>query len=77
MPRKNKPIFKTYDEFVIDKLREIEPATIKQIANALGIKNSNSIWRMLKRMCGEERIYVDITNKPYIYRVKEVKVSYD
>ena len=68
---------KTYDEIVVDKLREIEPATIKQIAEILGNKNPQSIWRMLKRMCREELIYVDITKRPYKYTAKERVVSYD
>lgn len=75
--RKNKPIYKTYDAFVVDAIREIEPATIKQIAERLGHKSHQSLWTMLKRMCSEELIYVDITSKPYKYRVKEVKVNYD
>ena len=73
----NKPIFKTYDAFVVDALREIEPATQKQIAKRLGNKNPQAIWAMLKRMCREELIFVDIRSKPYKYSVKEVKVSYD
>ena len=75
--KRNKPIFKTYDAYVVDKLREIEPATIKQLARVLGNKNSQSLWIMLKRLCREELIFVDITHKPYKYAVKEVKVSYD
>ena len=75
--KRNKPIFKTYDAFVVDKLREIEPATQKQIARVLGNKNPQSVWGMLKRLCREELIFVDITNKPYKYSVKERPVNYD
>jgi Mn-dependent DtxR family transcriptional regulator len=74
---RNKKNFRTYDEIVVDKLREIEPATIKQISKALGNKNPQSLWSMLKRLCREELIFVDITHKPYKYAVKEVKVSYE
>lgn len=75
--KKNKPIFKTYDAFVVDAIREIEPATQKQIAKVLGNNNSQAIWGMLKRLCQEELIYIDITHKPYKYSVKERSVSYD
>lgn len=73
---RDKKSFKTYDEIVVDKLREIEPATIKRLAKALD-QNHKSLWYLLKRLCREELIYVDIRNKPYLYSVKEAKVSYD
>ena len=76
MPKKKKPL-KTYDEIVLDVLREIEPATLKQLSKALDYKNSKNIWLLMKRLCGKELVYVDITHKPYIYRVKERVVSYD
>lgn len=74
---KSKPIYKKYDDWVIDKIREIEPATAKQISEALGNKSSQSTWGMLKRLCKEELIYVDITIRPYKYMAKERLVSYD
>lgn len=74
---KSSKAFRTYDEMVVDKLREIEPATIKQIAHALGNKSSNAIWTLVKRLCSEELIYVNAINKPYKYSVKERVVSYD
>ena len=67
----------TYDQIVVDTLREIEPATIKQLGKALGYETPQNIWHMLKRLCSEELIYVDITNKPHRYTVKERVVSYD
>ena len=73
---RNKNNFRTYDEIVVDKLREIEPATQRQLAKALNTSH-NSLWAMLRRMCREELIYVDITHKPYKYAVKERLVSYD
>ena len=68
---------RTYDQIVVDTLREIEPATVKQLAKALNYEKSQSIWFMLKRLCREELIYVDIRSKPYRYTVKEKVVSYD
>lgn len=73
---RNKKAFKTYDEIVVDKLREIEPATLKQLAKVLD-QSHQGLWSMLKRMCREELIYVDITSKPYKYAVKERSVSYE
>lgn len=72
-----KKAFKTYDEMVVDKLREIEPATLKQLANALGNKSSNTIYMMMKRLVNEELVIIDIIKKPYQYTVKERAVSYD
>jgi len=69
--------FSTYDEMIVDKLREIEPATLKQLAKAMNHACHQSFWIMLRRICREELIYVDITSKPYKYAVKERSVSYD
>lgn len=74
---KNKRNFRTYDEIVVDAIRQIEPATAKQIARVLGNKNSQSCWAMLKRLCKEELIYVNITCRPYKYHTKERVVSYE
>lgn len=74
---RNKNNFRTWDEMVVDKLREIEPATLKQLAKAMNHACTQSFWIMLKRLCRDELIYVDITNKPYKYSVKERVVSYE
>ncbi|BDI54920.1 MAG: DNA-binding protein containing wHTH domain [Thorarchaeia virus VerdaV2] len=74
---RNKKVFKTYDEIIVDKLREIEPATLKQLARAMNHACTQSLWTMLKRLCRDELIYVDITSKPYKYSIKERVVSYD
>jgi Mn-dependent DtxR family transcriptional regulator len=74
---RNKRNFRTYDEIVVDELREIEPATIKQIAKVLDNKNPQSLWHMLKRLCKEELIFVDITYRPFKYSVKRRVVSYE
>lgn len=73
---KNKKSFRTYDQIVVDALREIEPATVKQLARVLD-KDHNTLWGMLRRLCREELIFVDITSKPYKYAVKRRVVSYD
>lgn len=76
MPKK-KNAFRTYDEMVVDKLREIEPASIKQMAHALGHKGSQNIYTLMKKLVSQELIIIDIRNKPYQYTVKERVVSYD
>ncbi len=76
MPRK-KANFRTWDQMVIDKLREIEPATLKQLAKALDYKSSQTIFLLLKKLVSKELVIIDIRNKPYRYTVKERVVSYD
>ena len=77
MGNKLSKVFRTYDQMVIDKLREIEPATIKQIAHALDYKGSQNIYLLMKKFVSQELVIIDIRNKPYKYTVKERVVSYD
>ncbi len=77
MGNKSSKVFRTYDQIVIDTLREIEPATLKQLAFALNDNNTQSTWYLLKKLVKEDLIIIDIRNKPYKYTVKERVVSYD
>jgi len=66
---------KTYDEIVLDKIKENQPITANQLAIELGYINSNSIWAYMNKLVKNELILKDSTHKPYKYTVNEVKLK--
>lgn len=62
---------KTYDQIVCDKLKEIQPATMKELAKALDYKTAQAFWYQLKQLVNCEKIIKDTTKKPYKYKVNE------
>ena len=66
---------KTYDEIVLDKIKENQPITANQLAIELGYINSNSIWAYMNKLVKDNQILKDSTHKPYKYTVNEVKLK--
>ena len=66
---------KTYDDMVLDKIKENQPITAKKLAIELGYINSNSIWAYMNKLVKNELILKDSTHKPYKYIVNEVKLK--
>ena len=66
---------KTFEEMVIDKLREIEPATQKEWALAMDytIKNVKSFWIHIQKCKKLGLVKVDTTSQPYKYKVNKEK----
>ncbi len=62
--------FKTYDKIVLDKLRAIQPATMKQWAAALGYDNVQSVYHNIRK--NRDKLKRSNT-RPYKYSVVEVK----
>ena len=66
---------KTYDDMVLDKIKENQPITAKKLALELGYTNSNSIWSYMNKLIKNELILKDSTHKPYKYTVNEVNLK--
>ena len=66
---------KTYDEIVLDKIKENQPITANQLAIELGYINSNSIWAYMNKLVKDNQILKDSTHKPYQYTVNEVNLK--
>lgn len=70
-----KKLYKTYEQMFLDVLREIEPASMSQLAKALKMKNPpySTIRSTLKKglVAKNMKVY------PHTYSVIERVVSYD
>ncbi len=62
---------KTYDQMVIDKLKEIQPTTMKHLSEELGYKTTKACYHLMKGLLKSGKIVRDITKKPYQYKVNE------
>jgi hypothetical protein len=62
---------KTYDQIVVDKLEEIQPATMKELSEALGYKNSKDCFHLMKNLIKNKKIFRDATKRPYRYKINQ------
>lgn len=63
---------KTFEQIVIDKLKEIEPATQKEWASAMGYTTKN-FWYIIKKLKKLDLVEIDTSRQPYRYKVNEEK----
>ena len=67
--------FKTFEEMFLDILREIEPATMNQLAKALKMKNPP--YSTLRSLLKKGLITKNIITGSNTFTIKEKVVSYD
>ena len=63
---------KSFEQIALDKLCEIEPATLKAWALAVGYPHTDSFRRTLNTLRKSGSIIEDKKHKPYIYRIRGV-----
>ena len=62
---------KTYDQIVVDTLKGIEPATMKELSEALGYKTTQACFHQMKNLIKNRKILRETTKRPYKYKVNE------
>ncbi len=70
----NKDVFRTWDDWVLLKLKQIGRSTIKQWASAMGYNHSNSLQSIIKDNKNKLKITrrnSQIGRKACFYEVKE------
>ena len=61
---------KRYDDIVLEKLNEIQPATLKELGEKLGI-TTKILFFYFKRFLKENKCYRKRKGRSYIYWKKE------
>ena len=67
--------FKTFETMVLDVLREIEPASMKQITKALNM--GSPPYSIMRSLLKKDLVTKDVNVGPNTYSIKEVIVRYD
>ena len=66
----NKKVFRTYENIFLDTLREIEPASMRQMAKALNMKHPP--YSIIRSLLKKELIVKNEWSNPNTFTVKEV-----
>lgn len=62
---------KTYDQIVVDKLEEIQPATMKELSEALGYNTVQACFHQMKNLIKKGKIVKETAKRPYRYRANQ------
>lgn len=62
---------KTYEQWAIEELKKIEPATRQQWAKTMGKYSRDGLRGLVIRCVKLNLATVDKTKRPYIYRIKK------
>lgn len=59
-----------FEEIILDEMKELEPGSRKQWAEALGYNSPQAIWGLLKRLVEAGLVSENRNKSPFIYEVE-------
>ena len=65
----SKPVFRTYEQICLDKLKEIGKASAKHWAYAMGYTNPNALRKVIRRITNDtpHKVKIHYNRNPRLY----------